>query len=151
MSNHIQTESLLPAVQEGKLWSPRFTKREYAKAFQEYRARFAPLFEEAFRSAGEEGLPALAEALLDGLAEGWKRQRFWNRAVAQIDDKQMLVSYLSPMLMEMGAERFCHLLRDGWAARWPKEAYLVGTFEELNGGFRNAIFGISLDGFGRRD
>ena len=148
--NSIRIESLLPAVQEGKAWSHRFTKKEYPQAFQEYQARFAPLFKEAFQSAGEEGLPALAEALLNGLAEGWRRQRFWNRTAAQLDDKQMLVSYLSPMLLEIGAGRFCCLLRDGWAARWPKEAYLTGTFEELNSGFRNTVLGIPLDGFGGR-
>ena len=138
---------LLPAVQGGKLWLHRFTKRDYPQAFREYLAQFADLYRDAAASMGED---ALAEALLDALAGGWKRQRFWNRTVAQLDDKQMLVTFLSPMLLEIGLEELCRRLRDGWAARWPKEAYQVGTHEELQSGFRNAIFGISLDGFGGR-
>lgn len=144
----ICVEALLPAVQDGKSWLHRFTKKEYPKAFGEYQKRFAPLYEEALRAAGAGGLKALADALLDGLEAGWKRQRIWNRTVARMDDKQMLVTFLSPLLMDMEAEAFCQALRDGWAARRPKEAYRIGTYQELNSGFRNAIFGISLDGFG---
>ena len=115
----------LEAVQDGKPWIKRFTKKEYAQAFAEYTARFGPLYEAAL--AKPESLPALAEELLDGIAAGWQRQRPWNRTVALMNDKQMLVTYLSPMLQTLeGGAVLADLIRDGWAARWPKDAYPTG-------------------------
>lgn len=93
----------LEAVQDGKPWIKRFTKKEYAQAFAEYTARFGPLYEAAL--AKPESLPALAEELLDGIAAGWQRQRPWNRTVALMNDKQMLVTYLSPHAAKAGRRR----------------------------------------------
>ena len=92
-------DELLAAVQTGREWMDRFTRKEYTRAFREYTQRFGPLYMEAVRAAGEKGLGALAGSLLDGLEEGWKRQRFWNRAAVRTTEKQMMVTYLSPMLL----------------------------------------------------
>ena len=73
--SEVKTETLLAAVRDGKPWLDRFTGKEYDQAYQDYRAQYAPLFREAALAGGEEGLAALAEALLDGLAEGWARQK----------------------------------------------------------------------------
>ena len=133
----------LEAVQDGKPWIKRFTKKEYAQAFAEYTARFGPLYEAPL--AKPESLPALAEELLDGIAAGWQRQRPWNRTVALMNDKQMLVTYLSPMLQTLeGGAVLADLIRDGWAARWPKDAYQNGNFEELLGGFRSTFLGFEI-------
>ncbi|MDE6455119.1 MAG: hypothetical protein K2L38_04260 [Dysosmobacter sp.] len=83
--------------------------------------------------------------LLDGLAEGWARQKPWNRSLAMLNDKQMIVCFLSPVLMEDPAcapleER----LREGWAARWPKEAYKAASLEKIRKGFRPTFLGITL-------
>ena len=135
--------ALLEAVQDNKLWIKRFTKKEYAAAFQEYASRFGPRFQEVLNRPEE--LPALAEDFLDGIAAGWKRQRPWNRTVAMMDEKQMMVTYLSPMLLKMeGGERLADLVRDGWAARWPKEPYQNGVYEELLDGFRSTFLGLEL-------
>ena len=136
-------ETLLASIQDGKPWMERFTRTEYAKAFQEYRARYASLFREAMLE-GEEA-PALAEVLLDGLAEGWARQKPWNRSMAQLNDKQMLVCFLSPALLEDPVcAPLAEALREGWAARWPKEAYRVAPAEELQRGFRPTLWGFPL-------
>ena len=141
--SEVNTAPLLPAIQDGKVWISRFTGKEYDKAFQEYCARFAPLYREALLSAGEAA--ALAEPLLDGIAGGWARQKFWNRSVALMNDKQMIVCYLSPMLLE---DPFCaplaEALQTGWAARWPKEAYSVAPLAKLRRGFRPTFLGITL-------
>lgn len=143
--SEVSAETLLAAIQDGKPWLARFTGKEYEKAYQEYRAKYAPLFREAVLADGEEGVEALAETLLDGLAEGWKRQKPWNRSLAMLNDKQMIVCFLSPVLMEDPAcapleER----LREGWAARWPKEAYRAASQEKIRKGFRPTFLGISL-------
>ena len=139
-------QKLLEAIESGVFWMPRFTRREYAKAFKEYSEAFGPAYVEAVRETGEV-LNDLVCDLLDALAEGQARQRFWNRAVWRTNEKMMLVQYLSPMLLaleEPGCQEFAELLRDGWAARWPKDAYQIAPHERLKGGFRNSILGIDL-------
>lgn len=149
--SEVKAETLLAAIQDGKPWLDRFTGKEYDKAYEEYRARYAPLFREAALADGEEGVEALAEVLLDGLAEGWKRQKPWNRSLAQMEDKQMIVCFLSPVLME---DPVCapleEKLREGWAARWPKEAYQAASLKKIRKGFRPTFLGIALP-FGGKD
>ncbi len=140
---------LLAAIQTGRTWLDRFTRREYPKAFREYTERFAPVYGEAVQKTGgdEAALQALAEEILDGLADGWKRQRVWNRAAVKVNEKQMMVDYLSPMLLGMedtDCPRFAELLRDRWAARWPKDAYSIVSYARIAGGFRNSILGIDF-------
>lgn len=147
----VNVERLLAAIQDGKPWLDRFTGKEYNQAFGEYRERFAPLYREAVLSAGEEELAALAEVLLDGLAEGWAEQRPWNRSLARMNDKQVLVCYLSPMLMEDPAcAVLAEKLREGWAERWPKEAYQTASREKIRKGFRPSLWGFPLP-FGSRE
>ena len=145
--------ALLAGVQNGKTWIDRFTGKDYQRALEEYRQRFGPAYREAVLAAGESGVPALAEALLDGLAEGWAKQRPWNRSVARINDKQVIVCYLSPVLLE---DPLCvplaEALRDGWARRWPKEAYRIAEAKKLQKGFRPTFLGIPLpSGGGEED
>lgn len=149
--SEVKVEALLAAIQDGKPWLSRFTGKEFDKAYEEYRRKYAPLFREAALADGEEGVEALAEVLLDGLAEGWKRQKPWNRSLAQMEDKQMIVCYLGPVLMEDPAcAALEEKLRQGWAARWPKEAYKPASLEKIRKGFRPTFLGIALP-FGGQD
>lgn len=144
----MKAEALSPAVQEGGIYLERFTRKKYAAAFREYTERFGPLYVEAVRECG---LAQVAEALLDVLEEGWMRQRIWNRSAVRASEKQMMVAYLSPMLLsleEPEGSALAETLRDAWAARWPKDAYEIAPYEKLKKGFRNVILGIE---FGRRD
>lgn len=143
------SREILDAVQTGRTWLDRFTRREYPKAFQEYTARFGPAYLEAVRAAGgeEAALQALADEILDGLEAGWKRQRFWNRSSVMVNEKQMVVDYLTPMLLEQtgtDCPRFAALLRDRWAARRPGDEYATASYAKLLGGFRYSILGIDL-------
>lgn len=143
-------EMLCRAVQETKPWTGEFRKRTYEKAFQAYTEQFGPAYLEAAGEAGEEGLLRLAGQILDGLEAGWKRQRPWNRAAVRVMEKQMMVIYLSPMLLELPeplCQALCGSLREEWAARWPKDAYGTAAYQELKRGFRDTIMGIEL---GRR-
>ncbi len=143
--SEVNTETLLAAIQDGESWMARFTGKEYNKAYQDYRTQYGPLFREAALAGGGEEIAALAEVLLDGLAEGWARQKPWNRSLAMLSSKQMIVCFLSPMLME---DPVCvpleKKLREGWAARWPKEAYKAASLEKIQKGFRPAFLGIPL-------
>ena len=149
--SEVKAEILLSAIQDGKPWLDRFNGKEYDKAYQEYRAKYGPLFREAALADGEEGVEALTEVLLDGLAEGWARQKPWNRSLAQMEDKQMIVCFLGPVLMEDPAcAPLEEQLREGWAARWPKEAYRAASLEKIRKGFRPTFLGIPLP-FGGSD
>lgn len=140
-------EMLCRAFQETQPWIERFRKRTYEEAFRDYTERFGPGYLAAVREAGEEGLPNLAEEILGGLQEGWKRRRPWDRGVVRVQEKQMAVYYLSPMLLELPEPRcrtLCGLLRDGWCTRWPKDGYGAATYQELMRGFRDTFMGIPI-------
>lgn len=142
-------EELLAALHEPQHWLEQFRLKRYAQAFADYCARYGPAYEQALAESGEaeEDLRVLAEALLEGWTEEWKRRWIWNRSAARADGKQMLVDYLSPMLLELkapGAQTLCRLLRDGWGQRWPKDRYRVASYEMIRSGFKNAIMGIEI-------
>lgn len=135
----------------------RFEIREYGKAYKEYVQTYRDVFVEAIHPAeesdGDELLNAIVEDLLNALEAGWKAERFWNRAAARTNQKQMIIFYLSPMLLgleeEPASARFAELLRDGWAARWPKDAYEIADYKTIRKGFHNVILGVDLDSLRR--
>ena len=143
---------LAAAIQETS-YLKLFDRWTYAKAFQEYTDCFAPLYLEAIRSAGEAGVAPLAGELMDELENGWRRQKFWRRSAVQVDEKQMIVTYLSPMLLGMEeplGRTFAAALRDVWLARRPKDPYRIATYDKLSKGFRNVILGIDVTDFVNR-
>ena len=147
----MRIEELCAAVWEAPAWLPRFRRKEYPKAFQEYQDRFGPLYAQAVAEAGGDlaALEQLANEILDALEAGWKRRRFWDRSAVRVEEKQVIVSFLSPMLLEQPdplCGRLAGMLRQGWADRWPKDAYQMTTAEVLQKGFRNSILGIDLEG-----
>ena len=147
----MKMEELCAAVQEAPYYSRRFTRREYRDAFREYTERFGPLYMETVRETAEDpgGRRAMAEQIMDALAAGWKRQRPWNRGMVQAREKQMLVTYLSPMLLgleEPLCQELAERLRDTWNTRRPKDAYNITTYANLQAGFRNVILGIDITG-----
>ena len=142
---------LCAAVWEAKDWLPRFRRNEYAKALREYQECFGPLY--ACAVAETEGdltaLEALANDILDALEAAWKRRGFWNRGAVRVEEKQAIVNFLSPMLLDQPdplCGRLAGMLRQGWAERWPKDSYQITTAEVLQKGFRNSILGIDLEG-----
>ena len=97
----MDVQMLCAAVQEAPAYLNWFTRKEYPLAFREYAERFAPAWTAAVReTAGEEtALTALADNFLEGLEQGWRRQRFWNRSSVRVNEKQMVVSFLTPLLL----------------------------------------------------
>ena len=149
----MSAERLAAAVWETD-YLKRFDRHQYAKALREYTERFGPLYREAVRAAGEAGLPELAAALMSELEAGWRRQRIWNRTAVQISEKQMVVVFLSPMLLALEeplCTEFAKALRDAWTARRPRDTYRIASCEKLSTGFHNTIMGIDVSGFLRRN
>ena len=147
----MKTSELCAAVWEAPDWLARFRRREYPQAFQEYQERFGSLYAQAVEETEGDltALEGLANDILDELEAGWKRRRFWNRGAVRVEEKQVIVSFLSPMLLELPdplCGRLAGMLRQGWVDRWSKDAYQITTFEVLQKGFRNSILGIDLGG-----
>ena len=138
-------EELLPSIQEREAWLKAFGRQTYRDAFRSYTERFGPLYMEAARNCGD---PAdLAQKLLDGLERGWRAQRFWRRGVVRAEEKQMVVVYLSPMLLGLekpACQGLAQALMEQWAARWPGDGYRMAPYDQIQAGFRNAIMGIEL-------
>lgn len=139
---------LLPAIQDYDYWQEYFNRVNYFKGFRLYIEKYGQLYMEAVRAAGnEEGLKQLACDILDALEKSWPKHRFWSRSDEKHNSKMMLIQYLSPLLLSFedpDCTRFAELLRDEWAARWPKEAYGITTYKQLRRGFRNVIMGMEF-------
>lgn len=134
---------LMSAIQDTKPWLVRFTRTEYAEAFREYQRRYGTAYRDAIRDADGD-LSALAEAILDELSEGWKREIFWKRSTRRFEEKQMIFRYLSPMLLDAGDAEFAECLREAWRRRWPKDAYKTVTWRKLQNGFRLTVMGLEI-------
>ena len=151
----MNVKPLCAAVQNGwSDWMEHFNRQEYEKSFRKYMECYGELYAQAVREADgdEAALQALAAAILDELEAGWKKQRIWNRSRIRFEEMQVIINYLSPMLLELPdpkCGRLAGMLRQGWADRWPKEEYHITTFEIIQKGFRFAIMGIDLTGMQR--
>lgn len=135
--------AICTAIQEGRPYLDRFTRREYAKAFREYEKTY---WEGCHKELEEnrENLQQLAIQVIDALEGDRRCTRFWNRGAKAFDEKQTVIKYLAPMLLEHGEDIFAGLLRETWCSRWPKDPYEQTTFEALREAFVNVILGIQL-------
>ena len=92
---------IVAAIQKGRHWLDRFTRLEYRKTFAEYVKthweRCRPQLEEY-----RDNPAALAEQILDELEADRKKIRFWNRGAEIFDEKQTVIKYLCPMLLQKG-------------------------------------------------
>lgn len=139
------TERLLAALTDNGKWLEGFTRLGYESTFREYCDRFTPDYLAAVREAGESGLPALADSLLDDLEAQWKQARFWNRTTVRGETKQVVVGYLTPMLMaDQELRPFAGVLRDRWNLRWPKDIYHAAGYERICKGFKLRILGFEV-------
>ena len=140
-------QEVLLAIQDHD-WMKRFTRLEYFQAFKEYTTQFAPIYLTEIKSAASNNaLQELAEELLNELEAAWAKQRIWNRSGAKYSDKQMLIGYLSPMLLgleDADCQAFAQLLQQTWSERWPKDAYQIAPYKEIRGGFRRVILGLEF-------
>ena len=145
----MNVDALCAAIWEADDWLKQFNRAGYEEAFRRYQERFGPLYAQAVREAEDvEGLQKLAAAMLDALERRW-RKRLLGRGAQMADERQAVVCYLSPMLLEEPdplCARFAGVLRQSWADRWPKQEYYITTYEVLRTGFRTSILGIDLTG-----
>ena len=134
------TERLLAALTDNGKWLEGFTRLGYESTFREYCDRFTPDYLAAVREAGESGLPALADSLLDALEAQWKQARFWNRTTVRGEtDRDWSQTCALPILRP-----FAGVLRDRWNLRWPKDVYHAAGYERICKGFKLRILGFEV-------
>jgi len=137
--------TLLEAITDTRKLIENFTRYEYRAAYKAYAEKYEPIYTAAVRQS--DNLSQMADQLLDALTQYQKKLHFWNRSAASAEQKIVMVSYLSPMLL--GAEEpRCRELAKALCAKWrerrPSDAYEMAEFEEIIGGFRHSIMGIDL-------
>ncbi len=141
------SQELLCAIRDTEGWMKHFTRFDYFETFKKYTATYGPTCMKVLSGADEATMKTMAEEILDALAADWAKERIWNRSNARFADKQMLISFFSPMLMgldEPHCQRFAEIMRDAWTARLPKDPYEIATYKQIRAGFRNVILGLEM-------
>ena len=140
-------EELLKAIHHGRPWIDSFTRFAYRDAFNQYRTLYEPVYVGAVQAYSS--VEKLAQEIVAAVEESWKKERFWNRSAAKVDDKMMLVAYLTPMLLASQETR-CHELAKSLCAAWnekfPENQYATTDYDGIVGGFRNTIMGFDFAG-----
>ena len=119
----------------------RFTRFEYAGAFEKYLEECMPLF------AGFEDGSADAAAAVDELMAYAAEQskRLLRRSIELDGLRRLFALYLVPAATESGlasAGAFAQLLCDAWNAAYPKLPFTMGKYKDIAGGFRTKPFGM---------
>ncbi len=119
-----------------------FDYDHYPDHYRRFEADSRPLFDALTAENG----PALAAALAADLAAGWAKLPRRARRDAAFRDKQVLSLFLSPAARQHSAEAhaFAEALRALWCERYPGNAYLAGTYEQIMKGFDANLLGLPL-------
>ena len=133
---------LTAAIQNGKPWLDRFTRLEYRKAFRAYMDQYGKDCLALIQNAQDPD--ALVEEILCELEAGRKKLRFWNRGERIFDEKQTVIKYFAPMLLELGCEDFAQSFHTAWNRRWPKDPFEYVPYEQLSKSFVHVILGIAM-------
>ena len=107
---------------------------------------FAAKAEPYFLSLEGADLTAAAEEALNALERGREGLRRREQKLAAEEEKKVLALFFSPMAIRRGgaAAEFALLLCQRWKERYPRDAYLTGTYEELMRGFDANLLGLPL-------
>ena len=119
-----------------------FEYDHYPDCFQRFEADAKPLFDALARQNGQD----LAAELVAELAE--RRAPLPRRAQkdAAYEQKQVLCLFFSPAAQRHSeaARAFAEQLQALWCGQYPRNAYLVGTYEQILKGFDANLLGLHL-------
>lgn len=141
---------ILDCVREERQLRASIRKDAFDKAFLDYEARrgkvFRKLDDACQASDGARAasmMDELVEILLEGLEKDWEAAP--KKRMAAEDDKVMVAIFLVPMVRHLKlscSEEFVQRLQKTWLARYPKNPFYVGSYEELSAGFRKKYLGL---------
>lgn len=138
------TETLTKSLANSFAWTKYFNRRDYAAAFQNYCAQFSAAYAEVITKAD---IADLAEALLVYMEERRAKLLPWLRKAAKADNKMLLLTFVTPMLLALGDEGrvLAEALRSAWQDLYD-ETYEIAGYETIADGFNNSVMGFSLFG-----
>lgn len=110
----------------------QFKKSTYCGSFESYCCQLeGPL---AYLGDTEE-MEQLAQLVLDRLEENWKEEKL---RTPHFTDQILISVYLVPALLYSqytDAKEFAEIFRSAWKNRYPKNAFEIGTYEQISQGF----------------
>ena len=138
---------LLDCVRDFPNWFKQFNRKKYEPSFRAYAEAIRPCYEAMDRWVCAQ--PARREALLSAFADSFVAQ--WEafqssrkgRKRLEFSDKLTLAWFTIPAVRSFGlsiSEDFPRILRDKFNARYPDNRFELGTYEEIQGGFRKHGF-----------
>ena len=125
---------------------PRFNAHDYPLSFARFEENAAPLFDKLQNP--EEEARLLLDALTHRCAELPRRAQ--KERLHQV--KMVLVLYLVPAALRRGgnAAAFAQELNRVWNARFPRNSFRLGSYEDIMRGFDATFLGIPLKNYSRR-
>ena len=146
-------EHLLDCIRDFPDWNRQFTRKKYEESYRKHLEAVTPTFEamDRYVCAQPERREALLEAFADSFLEQWdsfhrshpKARTKHARDRMEFTDKLTLAWYTMPAVRGLGlsiSEDFPRVLRDKFNARYPNNRFELGTYEEINAGFRKHGF-----------
>lgn len=125
---------------------PRFNARDYPLSFSRFEESAKPLFD-ALESPAKEARNLEEACERRGAALPRKAQK---EALHQV--KMVLTLFLAPAALRRGgnAMAFAQELNRVWNARFPRNSFRLGSYEDIMRGFEASILGIPLKNYERR-
>ena len=125
---------------------PRFNAHDYPLSFTRFEESASPLFD-ALAHPVEEARSLEEECERRSAALPRKAQK---EALQQV--KMVLTLYLVPAALRRGrnAAAFAQELNRVWNARFPRNSFRLGSYEDIMRGFDATFLGIPLKNYSRR-
>ena len=125
---------------------PRFNAHDYPLSFTRFEESASPLFD-AITQPAEEALRLEEECERRCAALSRRAQK---ETLQQL--KMVLTLYLVPAALRRGgnAAAFAQELNRVWNARFPRNSFRLGSYEDIMRGFDATFLGIPLKNYSRR-
>lgn len=119
-----------------------FDYDHYPACFQAFEAESSAFFEGLTESGTEQAAAALLRELERRRALLSRREQ----RRAETDEKQVLALFLAPAAARHSelARSFAETLRLAWNARYPRNTFLLGSYETILKGFDANLLGLPL-------
>ncbi len=132
-----------------------FRKRRYEDFFLNYRSSMRDvyeLFNTLYREVEdkevkEEKMNAAALDIVSWAKNTYESTIWLNREQKLIDMQCMMVFYVFPGILSNSNEEdrlMTDIITAQWKSAFPKSNISAATFDEINGGFKDSIFGLAL-------
>ena len=139
-----------------------FKKKHYEEFFLNYRSSMRDVYElftKAYRESAdedekEEHMNAAALDIVSWAKNNYDSANRFTRQQRLMDMQCMMVFYVFPGILSNSREedrKMTDIIVAQWNTAFPKSEIGAASFEELNGGFKDTVFGIALsDIFSRK-